>query len=208
MELFFTCRFGAEKTRDELRKQVYDAMAEEEKTAASKLKSEDGKGSTEEKKENGVSECPVKHDEAGSEEPLCSPVSGKEKSSVQETKVNGAGESPTPGKEAVLKGGDSKEQNGGKTGAKAEEGKEEESKPEAEQDEKEPEGSKSLDGEHGLCGWVEHTLGISCYKRGHINGCYKMWRESHQSKSTLHFRGNILLFLLAHLPSVSPSVTL
>lgn len=166
MKLFFTCRFGAEKTRDELRKQVYDAMAEEEKTEAGKPKSEDGKGSTEEKKENGVSECPVKH-EAGSEEPLCSPVSGKEKSSVQETKVNGVekspvapvngvGESPTgtPGKGAVLKEGDSKEQNGGKTGAKAEEGKEEESKPEAEQDEKEPEGSKSLDGEHGLCGWV------------------------------------------------------
>ncbi|XP_070816201.1 histone-binding protein N1/N2-like isoform X3 [Chaetodon trifascialis] len=145
-----------EKTRDELRKQVYDAMAEEEKTEAGKPKSEDGKGSTEEKKENGVSECPVKHDEAGSEEPLCSPLSGKEKSSVQETKVNGvekspvapvngAGESLTPGEEAVLKEGDSKEQNGGKTGAKAEEGKEEESKPEAEQDEKEPEGNDDDD---------------------------------------------------------------
>ncbi|XP_067452442.1 nuclear autoantigenic sperm protein isoform X2 [Thunnus thynnus] len=144
-----------EKTRDELRKQVYDAMAEEEKTAAvdTKLESEDGKISTKVKKENGVAKSPAKHAVNGSEKPRVSPVNGEEKSTVQEDKVNGVekspgavngvGQSPTgsPGKETVTenKVEGSKEQNGEKTKAKPEEGEDEGSKPEAEQDEEEPE---------------------------------------------------------------------
>ncbi|KAM7409809.1 hypothetical protein PAMA_001350 [Pampus argenteus] len=101
-----------EKTRDELRKQVYDAMAEEEKTEAvdTKLELEDGKGEV--KKENGVAKSPAKYDDV-SEKPSASPVNGEEKSTLKETKVNGVekspgavngvGESPTgsPGKQTV-----------------------------------------------------------------------------------------------------------
>lgn len=167
MKLFFTCHSGAEQTRDELRKQVYDAMAEEEKTGAvnTKLESEDVTGNTEVKEE-------VKHDVNGSEEPSNSPAGGEDEGSVQEAKVNGVAKSPvapvngvgegpsgSPGKEIVEKVDDSKSQNG-KTDAKPEEGKDE-SKPEAEQDKEETEGSKSLDTEHCLCGWVEHKLSIS-----------------------------------------------
>ncbi|XP_056235013.1 nuclear autoantigenic sperm protein-like [Seriola aureovittata] len=157
----FSCDTGAEKTRDELRKQVYDAMAEKEETVAAdnKLKSEDSKSPAEVKKENGVAECPVKHVN-GSEKTSDSPVNGQEKSSVQETTANGAektpgapvngvGESPTgsPGKENVTaKVQIVKEQNG--------EAKDKESKPEAEQNEEEAEGSRSLDTEHCWCGWV------------------------------------------------------
>ncbi|XP_051233115.1 nuclear autoantigenic sperm protein isoform X2 [Dicentrarchus labrax] len=134
-----------EETRDELRKQVYDAMAEKEKTESGKLESEDEKGNTEVKKENAVAKSPVKHVN-GSEEPSTSPVNGKEKSSVQKSKVNGAekspvapvngvGEGPTgsSGKETVTKKVESEKQNDEKTKAKPEEGKDE-SKPEAEQD--------------------------------------------------------------------------
>lgn len=147
VNLFFTRHCGAEKTRDELRRQVYDAMAEKEKTEAvdTKLESEDGKGNT---------ESSGKHVN-GSGEPSSSPISGKATSSVQKAKVNGVEksqvapvngveESPaaSPVKEATMeKVKDSKEQNGKKT----------DSKPEAEQDDEEPEGSKSLDIEHCLC---------------------------------------------------------
>nr|XP_046248218.1 nuclear autoantigenic sperm protein isoform X2 [Scatophagus argus] len=129
-----------EKTRDELRKQVYDAMAEEEK-----LESVDGKRSTEEKEENGVAKSPVKQDLSGSEKPSSSSLNGKEEGSVQEAKVNGvenspaapvngAGESPTAcsGKETLGKEVDSKEQNGEKT--EAEEDKESEADDEDEDD--------------------------------------------------------------------------
>ncbi len=147
MKLFFTCHSGAEKTRGELRKQVYDAMAEEARTGAGKPESEDGKGNTEVKKENGVAESPVKHDVNGSEEPSSSLVNGKEISIQKVNKVgksapvNGIGESSngSPGKETVTKEVASKEQNGEKT----------EEKPEAEEDSEEPEGSKS---------WTEHSL--------------------------------------------------
>ncbi|XP_075944507.1 nuclear autoantigenic sperm protein isoform X2 [Anarhichas minor] len=95
-----------ENTRDDLRKQVYDAMAERENTEAvdDELQSEDGKGDTEVKKENSVAgEC----DLSGSEESS----NGKENGSVQKANVNGdekspvaLGESPTasPVKEAAL----------------------------------------------------------------------------------------------------------
>ncbi|XP_059198039.1 nuclear autoantigenic sperm protein isoform X2 [Centropristis striata] len=131
-----------EKTRDELRKQVYDAMAEKATTEAvdTKLESENGKGDTK-VKENGVGKSPAKHVN-GSEEHSSSTMNGEAESSVQKAEVNGAkspgapvngvGKSPTasPEKEAVKeKAMASKAQNGDKT-----EGKDEESKPEAEQD--------------------------------------------------------------------------
>ncbi|XP_034737456.1 nuclear autoantigenic sperm protein isoform X2 [Etheostoma cragini] len=132
-----------EETRDELRKQVYDAMAEKEKVA---LEPEDGKGNTGVKNENCEAKSPSKHP-TGSEDPSSSPVSGKEKGSDQKAKVNGvekspdscvngAVESPTvsSGKEAAMeKVKEVKEQTGKET-----EGNKEESKPEAEQDNEDP----------------------------------------------------------------------
>ncbi|KAF0041839.1 hypothetical protein F2P81_005371 [Scophthalmus maximus] len=54
-----------EETRDELRRQVYDAMAEQEKTeqADTQVKSEDPKSAAEVTKENGVAKSPVKQEE-------------------------------------------------------------------------------------------------------------------------------------------------
>ncbi|KAI3368537.1 hypothetical protein L3Q82_025545, partial [Scortum barcoo] len=148
-----------EKTREELRKQVYDAMAEEEKSGAadSQLESQAGKGNAEVKKENGVAEAAVKHDMNGSEE-LSSDKSPAQKVNGA-SPVNGVGESPTgtPGKETVIKN-ESEEQTGKETSSKPEEGKDEETKPEAEQDNEEPQGSRSLDTEHSLCRGVEHKL--------------------------------------------------
>ncbi|XP_030290096.1 histone-binding protein N1/N2 isoform X1 [Sparus aurata] len=106
-----------EKTRDELRKQVYDAMAEEEKTEAGK--------------ENGVAESPVKHVNGSAEPPSSvqmADVNGEEKSPG--APVNGVKESLTPGKETV---------NGETTEAKQEDSKDEESKTDAEQGDEEPE---------------------------------------------------------------------
>uniref|UniRef100_A0A8C2XNG1 Tetratricopeptide SHNi-TPR domain-containing protein n=1 Tax=Cyclopterus lumpus TaxID=8103 RepID=A0A8C2XNG1_CYCLU len=135
-----------DETRDELRKQVYDAMAEREKTEAvySNLETEDGKGNPEMKNENGVVKFPGKHDMNGLEELSNSPVSGKENGSFQKAKVtgiekspvapvNGLGESPSasPVKDAAIK--DSNKQNGEQTDGKDKE-------PEAEQDNEETEG--------------------------------------------------------------------
>ncbi|XP_049911669.1 histone-binding protein N1/N2-like isoform X3 [Epinephelus moara] len=141
-----------EKTRDELRKQVYDAMAEKEKTEAvgAKLESVDGKGNTEVKEENGVVKSAGTHDVNGSEEPSSSPVNENEVQKAQVNgvekspgvPVNGAAESPTasPGIEpGMKKEKDLKEQNGVK--AKPEEGKDEESK----MDDEEPEGNDDDD---------------------------------------------------------------
>ncbi|XP_075341998.1 nuclear autoantigenic sperm protein isoform X4 [Odontesthes bonariensis] len=81
-----------EKTRDELRKQVYDAMAEEEKTedGDAKLQSKDVASDTEVKRENAEVKAPVELHVDGSEEPSKFPVDGEEKSSVQEDEVEGA----------------------------------------------------------------------------------------------------------------------
>uniref|UniRef100_UPI003AAFE8BF nuclear autoantigenic sperm protein n=1 Tax=Centroberyx gerrardi TaxID=166262 RepID=UPI003AAFE8BF len=152
-----------EKTRDDLRRQVYDAMAEQEKTrgTASKIESKDGENGTEMKKENGVAESPVKHalgkpetDVNGSEKGPGSPVKGEETRSVQEATVNGAEKSPgsnvngvgkgpteSPQKETVTenKVTGTEEENGGGAEAKPEEAGDEESKPEAEQDAEEEE---------------------------------------------------------------------
>ncbi|XP_045906465.1 nuclear autoantigenic sperm protein isoform X3 [Micropterus dolomieu] len=128
-----------EKTREELRKQVYDAMAEEEKTGEvdTKLESEAERGNTEVKTENDVPKSPVKHMNA-SEEPSSSLVSGEERSSVQKADVNGAEKSPVA---PVISVG---QQNGKETMAKPEE-KDKEPEPEAEQDNEEPEGNDDDD---------------------------------------------------------------
>ena len=131
--------------------QVYDAMAEKEKTEAV---------DAEVKKESAVEKSPVKH--------VNGSANGDEKSSavngVEET--NGVGEhsNGSPGKEPVTekKVEIVEEQNG------KEKPEDEESKAEAEQDEEEEEeaaeGSRSLDTEHFWCGWVSHKLGVSWYK--------------------------------------------
>lgn len=121
-------------------------MAEEKKTGAGKLESEDGKGNTEVNKGNDVPESPDKPNVNGSEEPSNAHVSGKEK--ISDRNVNGVGKSPaasvnsigessagSPGKDSVLKEVDSKEQNGRKTEARPEDG----------QDDEKPEGNKSFD---------------------------------------------------------------
>ncbi|XP_018560057.1 histone-binding protein N1/N2 isoform X2 [Lates calcarifer] len=141
-----------EKTRDELRKQVYDAMADQEKTEAAdiKLKSEDPENTAEVSKENGEVKSPVKRMN-GSEKASESPVNREEKSSVQEATVNGVektprapvngvGESParSPGKETATETRveSVKGQNGEATKTKPED---KGSKPEADQNEEEPE---------------------------------------------------------------------
>lgn len=82
--IFFTCCSGAENTRDELRMQVYDAMAEKPK--------EDGQESvtglvkTDEKRENGDAQSPIKS------------VNGAN----HEVKGNGVEESPVPPVDEVI----------------------------------------------------------------------------------------------------------
>ncbi|KAK9519651.1 hypothetical protein VZT92_022364 [Zoarces viviparus] len=126
-----------ENTRDDLRKQVYDAMAENTEAVDNELQSEDGKGDTEVKKENSVAgEC----EPSGSEESSNSLVGGKENGSVQKANVNGdekspvaLGESPpeSPIKEAALETVEASE--------------DEQSEPEAEPVTEEPEGNDEDD---------------------------------------------------------------
>ncbi|XP_062419313.1 nuclear autoantigenic sperm protein isoform X2 [Pungitius pungitius] len=121
-----------DETRDELRKQVYDAMAEGERTEAvdSKLES-DVKGNTEVDQENSAATVPGKQDLEASTN---SPVSVKDDEVAMSAcaPVKSLVESPTsPVKAAVM---EKKEQIEEKTG-----GKDEESEPEAEQDTDEPE---------------------------------------------------------------------
>ncbi|XP_034002822.1 nuclear autoantigenic sperm protein isoform X1 [Trematomus bernacchii] len=131
-----------EETRDDLRKQVYDAMAEKAEPGDIELESEEGKGTPEVKKENGVVN--------GSS----SPVSEKEKSSVQ--KVNGVEKSPGAPVNGVAERStaangvkDSGEQNDKKTNGKPEEEDNGESKPEDEQDEEESEDDDDDDDDDG-----------------------------------------------------------
>lgn len=91
---------GVEETREELRKQVYDAMAEEEKTevAASKLKSEDQNDTAEGKKENGATspdinvaesqkppESPMNVEKENGDMTATKPEEAKDKESISET---------------------------------------------------------------------------------------------------------------------------
>uniref|UniRef100_A0A3Q1CW71 Tetratricopeptide SHNi-TPR domain-containing protein n=1 Tax=Amphiprion ocellaris TaxID=80972 RepID=A0A3Q1CW71_AMPOC len=136
-----------DKTRDDLRKQVYDAMAEEEKT-------KDEKSDTEVKKENVEEKSPVKQNVTASEGASSFPVNVEE-NSVQEAKVNQVEKSPdasmndveegSPEKETEKKTDASEEQNGKMVEIEPEDGKEEVL--EEEQDEEEPEGSRCLDTE-------------------------------------------------------------
>ncbi|XP_033937680.1 histone-binding protein N1/N2-like isoform X2 [Pseudochaenichthys georgianus] len=110
-----------EETRDDLRKQVYDAMAEKAEPGDIELESEEGKGTPEVKKATGVAN--------GSS----SPVSEKEKGSG--APVDGVAERSTAANGVK----DSGEQNDKKTNGKPEEEDNGESKPEDEQDEEESE---------------------------------------------------------------------
>lgn len=89
------CCCGADDTRDELRKQVYDAMAE-------KTEEVDGKSSAQVKGEGGVAASPVKHAVNGS---VNHPVNGEESTPVNGVEkspsaVNGVSHSP-PGKDVL-----------------------------------------------------------------------------------------------------------
>lgn len=120
---------GAEETRDELRKQVYDAMAEKEKAEAGVPESEAGKG---------AAKSPGKSDLSGAEKPPTSPAGVKEQGSVEPVKMDEAEKSPeedAAGEEAAPK-----EQTGDKTEEKAQEGKDEET-----EQQESAEGSKSLE---------------------------------------------------------------
>ncbi|XP_023124358.2 nuclear autoantigenic sperm protein isoform X2 [Amphiprion ocellaris] len=138
-----------DKTRDDLRKQVYDAMAEEEKT-------KDEKSDTEVKKENVEEKSPVKQNVTASEGASSFPVNVEE-NSVQEAKVNQVEKSPdasmndveegSPEKETEKKTDASEEQNGKMVEIEPEDGKEEVL--EEEQDEEEPEGDDDDDDDDG-----------------------------------------------------------
>ncbi|XP_063748323.1 histone-binding protein N1/N2-like isoform X2 [Eleginops maclovinus] len=124
-----------EETRDDLRNQVYDAMAEKAEAGDIKLESEEGKGTTEVKKENCVSQS--KPEVKGSS----SPVSKKENSSVP--KVNAVEKSPGAAVNGVAERSngvkDPKEQDGEKTNGKPEEEETGESELADEQDDEESE---------------------------------------------------------------------
>uniref|UniRef100_A0A7N6AJV8 Tetratricopeptide SHNi-TPR domain-containing protein n=1 Tax=Anabas testudineus TaxID=64144 RepID=A0A7N6AJV8_ANATE len=141
-----------EKTRDELRKQVYDAMAEKEETevTAPELKSENPDNLAGVKTENGVATSLVTL-MTGSEKPSESSVNA-EKSSGQHTvikaaekipssSVNGVAESSagSHGMKTMNEKEDSKKQNGDVAAAKPG-GQDKESKPGVE-------GNKTTDGE-------------------------------------------------------------
>lgn len=74
------CHSGAEETREELRKQVYDAMAEEEKTEAADvtLESKSTMRSAEVKDENIKTMTQVEQRASGSEEASSSPLNVEE----------------------------------------------------------------------------------------------------------------------------------
>ncbi|XP_057697518.1 nuclear autoantigenic sperm protein isoform X2 [Corythoichthys intestinalis] len=124
-----------EKTLDELRKQVYDAMAEKPEAVDTKPESS-LENSTEVKLENGVAKSPSK--QAGNDcgKAPDSQLNGEEGSLSEEAKVNSTGQSLTesPGIECVAKTEVSQKQNGEETEADEENGH---SKPEEEETEEE-----------------------------------------------------------------------
>ncbi|KAM8874311.1 nuclear autoantigenic sperm protein isoform 2-T2 [Spinachia spinachia] len=132
-----------EKTRAELRKQVYDAMAEGEQTEAADSKLEpDVKGNPEVDQESRAFKFPGKHDVTGSQASTNSLGSMKENGLEKSpcAPVTSLGQSPTKSPVEVAVMEEVKEQN-----AEEKEGKEEESEPEAEQDTDEPEGNDDDD---------------------------------------------------------------
>ncbi|XP_029004775.1 nuclear autoantigenic sperm protein isoform X2 [Betta splendens] len=127
-----------DETREELRKQVYDAMAEEEKTemTASKLKSKDQNATAELQKENGAMSSEINVTE--SENPSESVVNPEKGPSAL---VNGEVKSPhgAPRMKTV------NETNGDMTATKPEEGNDVESKSETQQDEEDTESNDDDD---------------------------------------------------------------
>ncbi|KAK2835201.1 hypothetical protein Q5P01_015685 [Channa striata] len=134
-----------EKTREELRKQVYDAMAEEVTDA--KRKSEDQNSAGDFKEENCVANSPVKN-VMESDNPLESTVNVELRNLAQgapsaskssSAPVNGVAEN-SPRKETLTKNVEaSKEQKGDVANANPEGGKDEDAKTEAELEEEESE---------------------------------------------------------------------
>lgn len=124
------CRCGAEKTRDELRKQVCDAMAEEARSEE-KLLSEDGHDITQVKKEVEA-EAVVKAGESLPEE------EEESNSPLAQEKVI---------RNQTVQDADEEEKD-----KEPDDGKKEESDLEEEQDKDEPEGSRSLSPGH-WCWW-------------------------------------------------------
>ncbi|XP_049580770.1 nuclear autoantigenic sperm protein isoform X2 [Syngnathus scovelli] len=124
-----------ENTRDELRKQVYDAMAAEPEAARCLVES-----GTEVKRENGLAESPTEQAGAHSGEPVDFQLNGGAKSAAEEAQVNGVangagGAAESPEKEAKTE--DSDEQ------AEAEES----SKPEEEAEDEDDDDDDDDDGE-------------------------------------------------------------
>lgn len=139
---FFTCRSGAEKTRDELRMQVYDAMAEKPKEVGQE--SVAGLVKTDEKRENSDAQSPIKS------------VNGANHGA----KGNGVEKSPVPPVNDVINKPATNEE---------EPDKDVNSNAEAEEEDEGAEGSKLyefralfVNGSSQMC-WLEHSLG--CFYR-------------------------------------------
>ncbi|XP_061681772.1 histone-binding protein N1/N2-like isoform X2 [Syngnathoides biaculeatus] len=94
-----------ENIHDELRKQVYDAMAAKPEAVEPKQQSEDGQSSIEVKPEGGVAESPTKPAKGDFGNYSTSQLNGVEKSLAVEVHLNGAEESlsDSPGKDPVVK---------------------------------------------------------------------------------------------------------
>uniref|UniRef100_A0A1A8QD51 Nuclear autoantigenic sperm protein (Histone-binding) n=1 Tax=Nothobranchius rachovii TaxID=451742 RepID=A0A1A8QD51_9TELE len=138
------CNSGAEETREELRKQVYDSMAGEENMEAVglKLESKDVTSSSQVEGEAGSDE----HGLTGSEEPSGSSENEEAKSSVQ---LGSDAPAQDVGEESEgLSAREDQTEPEKLNDAVSVEMKDEESDPEAEEDEGQSKGSRSMDAEH------------------------------------------------------------
>uniref|UniRef100_A0A1A8LVH0 Nuclear autoantigenic sperm protein (Histone-binding) n=1 Tax=Nothobranchius pienaari TaxID=704102 RepID=A0A1A8LVH0_9TELE len=138
------CNSGAEETREELRKQVYDSMAGEENMEAVglKLESKDVTSSSQVEGEAGSDE----HGLTGSEEPSGSSENEEAKSSVQ---LGSDASAQDVGEESEgLSAREDQTEPEKLNDAVSVEMKDEESDPEAEEDEGQSKGSRSMDAEH------------------------------------------------------------
>lgn len=150
-------RSGAEKTREELRKQVYDAMAEEEK-AEVKLESEGVTSDAAVENENVEIKAPVKQCVSGSEAASSSPLEVEQKSSVLEAEEKP--EPPSEGKTVTENKTDPEKQNA----EEAEEGEDEDSKPETDEDKSEGIKGSNSTGVDGMDKRVLCTTHVETHK--------------------------------------------